>query len=335
MKKYLRYVAGGLFAAALLILLFAPLIDVAVMELSLADVMKLGSGIGSSNAWGGFEDVLREYMKPYFFVILFLILLVIASVLGCVLLSWRSAYVAALAGVAATNIVTVISVWTLYSKTKELRQGLSFFGMEGLIRLHKGPIILWFLLCAGILAISVWGIIQAAKMPERERVRDILPESFNGRKNPWEDHRDLTAQVGREDYLNRINELEQEKQRREMFQEIVHEKQEEKRQQERMAHFHGALKGLEGIYDKKIYGLEEKLPVYFVRDGEQVFVSEKKEEDTLAEVYYISEYGEYCLTPKKRRACILESGQPLGPDRHYYLKRGTRIGVNGLSFLLA
>ena len=66
MKKYLRYVAGGLFAAALLILLFAPLIDVAVMELSLADVMKLGSGIGSSNAWGGFEDVLREYMKPYF-----------------------------------------------------------------------------------------------------------------------------------------------------------------------------------------------------------------------------------------------------------------------------
>ena len=53
MKKYLRYVAGGLFAAALLILLFAPLIDVAVMELSLADVMKLGSGIGSSNAWGG------------------------------------------------------------------------------------------------------------------------------------------------------------------------------------------------------------------------------------------------------------------------------------------
>ena len=88
MKWYLRYAAGVLFVIALLILLFSPLIDVSVMELSLIDVLKLGSGIGDSGAWGGIVDVLEEYMKPFFFVVLFLALLVLASVLGCVLLSW-------------------------------------------------------------------------------------------------------------------------------------------------------------------------------------------------------------------------------------------------------
>lgn len=329
MKWYLRYAAGVLFVIALLILLFSPLIDVSVMELSLIDVLKLGSGIGDSGAWGGIGDVLEEYMKPFFFVVLFLVLLVLASVLGCVLLSWRSAYVAAVAGVAVTNLVTIISVWILYSKIKELRQGLSFFGMEGLVSLHKAPIILWFLISAAILAIGVWGIHQAVKMPEADQPEEILPENFNHRRNPWEHRQDLTAQVRREDYLNRINELEQEKERREMYQEIAHEKQ------EAMSHFQGALKGLDGIYQKKVYPLEERRPVYFVSDGTQMFVTEEKQKELLAELYYIGAYGEYCVTPAKRQACFLESGQPLGAGRHYYLRRGTRICLEGQSFLLA
>lgn len=338
MKWYLRYAAGVLFVIALLILLFSPLIDVSVMELSLIDVLKLSSGIGDSGAWGGIGDVLEEYMKPFFFVVLFLALLVLASVLGCVLLSWRSAYVAAVAGVAVTNLVTIISVWTLYSKIKELRQGLDFFGMGGLVSLHKAPIVLWFLISAAILAIGVWGICQAAKMPEADRPEEILPENFNHRRNPWEHRQDLTAQVRREDYLNRINELEQEKERREMYQEIAHEKQEKKEKewrQEAMSHFQGALKGLDGIYQKKIYPLEERRPVYFVSDGTQTFVTEEKQEELLAELYYIGAYGEYCVTPAKRQVCFLESGQPLGAGRHYYLRRGTRICLEGQSFLLA
>lgn len=123
-----------------------------------------------------------------------------------------------------------------------------------------------------------------------------------------------------------------------MYQEIAQEKQEKKEKewrQEAVSHFQGALKGLDGIYQKKIYPLEERRPVYFVSDGTQTFVAEEKQEELLAELYYIGAYGEYCVTPAKRQVCFLESGQPLGAGRHYYLRRGTRICLEGLSFLLA
>lgn len=326
MKRNLRYAASGLFVAALLVLLFAPLIDVSVVELSLTDVLKLGSGIGDSGVWGSFGNVLEEYMKPYFFLVLFLILLLLAGALSCALLRWRSAYLAAVVGVAAVNIVAAISVWTLYSKIKDLRQGLSFFGMEGVIRIHKGPIVLWMILCLAILAIGIWGLLQAAQMPGETKGTEILPESFGNRKNPWEDRQDLTAQV---------NQMEKAGQN--------HKARESHRAGQNLASpdsissnpvsqnpaipFHGALKGLGGIYRGKIYPMEEKLPVYFVWDGHQAVVSEEKEEGFLAEVYYVSEYGEYCLTPQEGKACFLESGQPLGAGRHYYLRRGTQICV--------
>lgn len=54
MRRYMKYVAAGLFVAALLVVLFLPLLDISVVEFSLLDVMKLGSGLGDVDILSGF-----------------------------------------------------------------------------------------------------------------------------------------------------------------------------------------------------------------------------------------------------------------------------------------
>ena len=46
----------------------------------------------------------------------------------------------------------------------------------------------------------------------------------------------------------------------------------------------------------------------------------------LGDVYKRQE--EYWLTPEKKRMVFLESGQPLGEKREYYIPRGTIIQVS-------
>ena len=122
MRRYMKYVAAGLFVAALLVVLFLPLLDISVVEFSLLDVMKLGSGLGDADILSGFGTMLEEYMKPYFFLVLLVMLLLLAGAAACVFLPWKQAYPAALLGVGIVNVVMVISVGTLYAKTKELRE---------------------------------------------------------------------------------------------------------------------------------------------------------------------------------------------------------------------
>ena len=47
----------------------------------------------------------------------------------------------------------------------------------------------------------------------------------------------------------------------------------------------------------------------------------------MAGVYFIGDYNEYCVEPYEKSAVFLESGQPLGKGRKYYLPRGTRVYV--------
>ncbi len=238
MRRYMKYVAAGLFVAALLVVLFLPLLDISVVEFSLLDVMKLGSGLGDADILSGFGTMLEEYMKPYFFLHRPVMLLLLAGAAACVFLPWKQAYPAALLGVGIVNVVMVISVGTLYAKTKELREGLSFFGIEDLVGIHGLTVLLWLVLCAGIAGIGVWGTVQALRGPKTEEMRDILPETFARRGNPWEDRQDLTARADHEN-----------------------------RQTKGGEDFGGALRGLQGIYRKKVYPMQDRVPIYLAWDG--------------------------------------------------------------------
>nr|WP_296264724.1 hypothetical protein [uncultured Merdimonas sp.] len=317
MKRYMKYLAALLFLLSLVVLLFMPVIGISSIDLSMLDVLRAGGELGEG--WGGFSQILKEYLQPYFFGIILIIILIVAAALLCAVMPGKMAYVEALVAAFVVNLTAIICMVSLYSKVSDLKQGLGFFGLGGVIEIHILPILFWAVCYLIIFGISIWGILQSSHRSQYQNpaARQIMPESFHQKRNPWEDRRELTEPVKRPG-----------DRKREVQEPPVSSVSYD---------FHGALKGLEGIYKGKVYLLEEKVPFYLTREGEQVFVAEQKEPGTLVEIYYISEYGEYCVTPEQKGACQLESSQPLGSGRHYYLKRGARIraGKNGVLFELA
>lgn len=94
--------------------------------------------------------------------------------------------------------------------------------------------------------------------------------------------------------------------------------------------FDGALIGKSGEYAGLAFQMKEKGKIFFCEENAQITIQERlsfKEKNVLAEVYYTPEYEEYCITPAKIRTIFLESGQPLGEGRLYYLPRETKIRV--------
>ena len=61
------------------------------------------------------------------------------------------------------------------------------------------------------------------------------------------------------------------------------------------------------------------------KEDRQMVVVPGRTGDLAAEIYYVTAYGEYCVKPHRRMTVFLESGQPLGEGREYYLPRGMRI----------
>ena len=47
----------------------------------------------------------------------------------------------------------------------------------------------------------------------------------------------------------------------------------------------------------------------------------------LTKIYYDTKYDEYVVIPQKKRCVHLESGQPLGVGRVYYLPRAMKIVI--------
>ena len=95
--------------------------------------------------------------------------------------------------------------------------------------------------------------------------------------------------------------------------------------------FSGVIRGLQRMYEKKVYPMSVGEAVWICSDGVHIFMTKADqsiEHELLAEVFYVAEYEEYWLTPEKKRMVFLESGQPLGEKREYYIPRGTIIQVS-------
>lgn len=91
--------------------------------------------------------------------------------------------------------------------------------------------------------------------------------------------------------------------------------------------FHGAVLGENGRFRGKAYPLKYEEESFFVSDGADISISDREADTAIASVYYAEEYAEYCIRPMRRMSVFLESGQPLGRDRIYYLPRGMKIHV--------
>ena len=93
MRKTWRHIAAALFVVSGC-MIFLPLIEVSGISISLLDVMKMGIGSGA-DAWGELGEIAKNYMKPFFFLVLALIVLILASAVLCEVAGWRRFYIPA------------------------------------------------------------------------------------------------------------------------------------------------------------------------------------------------------------------------------------------------
>lgn len=309
MKRVWKYMLSALFCLSVGVG-FLPLIKLSAARLSVADIIKLGVGADKNNQWMGLSAVVFEYVKPYLILLLLLIAVILLSAWLCVTLSTEKAYIAALIGTVAANVIAVGSIWSIYAKTKELKNGLDFFGLSNNIALLKTPVFAWLFIYVAICGISILGIIQSSRPPkvegEDKSFKETFTESFNQSGRLWDKNPEL-------------------------YRKVTEKPKVKKADIDMSSNFKGAVRGGSGIYKNKVYMLEERIPVYFIWTGQSYYVSEHGGGNVLAQVYYVGTYQEYCFTPVKARTCYLRSGQPLGKDRHYFLPRGTRIYINGKS----
>ena len=78
--------------------------------------------------------------------------------------------------------------------------------------------------------------------------------------------------------------------------------------------------------NQKVLILKDRKEVHIV-DGDRIDICRNKQGIILGNIYYVSQYEEYCIQPLQTMTIFLESGQPLGKNRFYYLPRGTEIYI--------
>lgn len=286
---------------------FMPLASVGGVGLSAADIVKMGFARGSGSAiLQKVQEMVGNYMRNYSYMVLACMILIAAVAVLTAVLPAEAAYLVSIAGQAVVNVFAGVLYFQVRSRIHDLKNTIDSvrdiaggflgiigpydLGRVGEVKVHALPVVLWIVMYLGALALAVRGLLAKEKKLAFTRPADILPESFR---------------QGRNTYGGKSEGVEKP----------------EKRQKP----FYGAITGETGIYASKILFLEDRVPVYFCREGQQLTVLPRPSGEAAAEVYYVAEYREYCVKPYQRLTVFLESGQPLGAGREYYIPRGMRI----------
>lgn len=193
MKKYTKYVNALLFLVSLGCI-FMDMIKIAVWKLNGADLLKIGFGeVDRDNLLHMVLTYAQEYMEK---MILLVIAVILISVVGIVMSAVLKGNVAYLAGIvfAAFDLICVCSVYVgLNSNISEIKSALSFFGAESSAKVYHFTFILWILLYAAVIVLSVLCILK--KDQKAAKVKgDIYAEQFNNRKNPLKQNKKVDMQ---------------------------------------------------------------------------------------------------------------------------------------------
>ncbi|MCF2682736.1 hypothetical protein [Faecalicatena contorta] len=355
MKKILKYVIAVVMFLTVGIG-FMPILSLGVVELSVADIIKIGFGGRSDGSIvEEVQTLLREYVSDYSYYLLILMLGILFAAAMTAALSNKNAYLASLICQVVINLFAGIMFFQMTDKIRSIRDVIDFFGMGDYIYVISTPAIVWVVVYVIILFLTSYGILlkeeDTAQVPG-----DIIEESFHHVRNPREN---TPQQKSKEQmYLDRIQELEAQKSRKPKRQVMIdkvpenHMREEDtvadtarlvmpgkvpKAAEKTNQDFQGAIVGKSGIYHSKAYMMKDRIPVYFCGHKQPFVTTRSTGGEGLAKVYYVAEYQEYCVIPMGMKKVFLESGQPLGATREYYLPRGTEIYLedNRFRFLLA
>lgn len=362
MKKILKFFNAALFLAAFGVS-YVELVRLAVVNASLIDLIKLGFGKASGSSFAReIIDMVQEEVKPLAVLAVILIVLMWLGVILSVLLRKNLPYICSLilALIQAAGVTAIY--FTVDSKLEVFREGLDFFGLGNRIKMYSYTLIMWLVIYGVIILFSIIGLVLKGKQ-KAENHGPIMTEQFNPRRNPLENQKPGKYAKAEQDYLAKIQELERKNgedraQRaaasgrvqqnvtapQQSFPKeippqaepkpVLRKAEEAERVQQKTAQpenagktFTGAVVGVTGMYASKAYALKEKQRVFFVAGEGTVSLLEIAQEPSVAAVYYIEEYKEYCVEVHEAKSFFLKSGQPLGKGRTYYLPRGTEIYI--------
>lgn len=331
-KGKLKYISGICIFLSLEIVI-CPIVTFGKFNLSVIDIIRIllnqyelqGVQVKSS-------DIIREYMQNFIFSVLFWVLFTLLIVLLITLIQSRMAYIAGVTG----QIVEIAFAVALYIILQQKLEGLkqvTLFAVGETTEMKSTPVFVWGGLQALALIINIAGIIVTYSHKKEEKkildVDELFPQDRPFEQNMYQ--------------KQEFNQKKKTERKRIEFEAQVQKRPVEKRtlvtdirESNSIEYgndtdsFEGVILGLEKIYKGKIFKLNALEVISICGTDGQVRITREEVEDKeikYAEIYYIPQYREYCVIPQKRKCIILESGQPLGANRQYYIPRGEKIKV--------
>lgn len=351
MKKGLRFIIAVLILASLGIW-FLPIVeaDVVGVKVSIVDVFKVGIGYYNKESLEAISYAsIQPFIEPYVWYIAGAAGFVVVEAILTAVLRKRAAYITAM-------IISVINIgayaalfFILKEKFGEVEKVLIQFSADGMIKLSYLTLYAWIAVYALVFILSMIGIILWRK-PRETDSEDIYLEQISRveaqraqRQMPEQPYTDRKPSgIRREEILREQDPSawgpSQEKSTASaLAQQQAGAVRMPGVKPDASDEFTGAISGESGLYAGRIYSLKDKKEVFFIMNDKNAVLSPYEEEGAAAGIFFIKEYGEYCAEPFEKNTVFLESGQPLGKGRQYYLRRGTKIyiGDRDNSFTLA
>lgn len=371
MREKLKYLEAILLAGSIG-LWFMPLVDISILNLSLMDVIKVGIGnYKSTGITGEIYESVQKYLEPYTYGLLIILAVILVGAFLTAVLNGIKAYMAAGVSCILNNIAAIVIFVQIKSKLDEVKNAIGWLDVSHLLKFSYPTIVIWFALYVVILIFAICGILMYRSEEEKPGNEDIFintppytsKNDFESKDYGSDGHVHSNVFADRSGSEKRSFSRQAEETST-VFQDwsrvqstsavppvtpppIVKpgrnfdEKKKvfksENKPDSSGKDFFGAILGESGIYDKKAYPLKDTWEVYFDWSGGKAIINENKNESCLAGIYFVPEYQEYCVQPLKTKSFFLESGQPLGVGRHYYIPRGTKIYIKeaGQLFRLA
>lgn len=352
MKKGLKFIIALLIAGSLGIW-FLPVMETAVKSVSVADVFKIGMGYYDRNSMlTELYAFIQSRIESYAWLIAGAAGFVVVEAILTAVLRKRAAYIMGII-VSLINAGAFLALFfVLEDRFAELEHLFTMYIGDNLIELSYLELFAWLAVYALVLILSVIGLILWRK-PRETNEEEIYLEQIqraeaerarrhSAQNRPRRDpvrHQPSPAprQAGRQEQNQSGNYSQPDGFQKEKPSAWAppEEKETALPVEQSMAdtaaenEFSGAVAGESGLYEGKVYQLSDKKEVFFYIKEDRAVLSPYEEDGAAAGIYYIKEYEEYCAEPFEKGVLFLESGQPLGKGRQYYLPRGTKIYIAG------
>ncbi len=310
MNKYLKYILAICFVDMLGVA-FLPIIEVSIYRLSIFDILKMTlNGNQNIEFLKELQKVMYQYMFKY--LILFAIavaLILIASVL-CIIQKDEHVYKRSIIYALIVNFYSSCVMFACYKSIETLDFSTDFFQTRPDISLYLITVFIWEMITLLIILISIVGIKmeKVENVEIEEDISELFQEDIHSFENQDIMEEDNPLEVKIQDEYQQYSEIEEgQKYMEDNYQSSV---------------FEGMVLNI----DQKVLVLKDRKEVYIL-DGNEIDICRSQQGFVLGNIYYVSQYEEYCVQPLQTMTIFLASGQPLGKNRFYYLPRGTEIYI--------